>query len=181
MWILVSIKNTSIIISTHVSQRNSTGITKGTTYMRHQENNVHASTREQRRRLQGTHVQSSPFYSLSQPHHVTAFHPSSGDNHQSTGWLSERTQGKAKIATWNTISYIYVPGPSTLSYLSRIFSHPPPSFLCCPRTPSHHLSSPTSVYRVPAHHLLMQSTPFWPCDTHPFFPHAQTHLKIKAG
>ena len=45
-----------------------------------------------------------PFYS-SQPHHVTASHPSPGDNHQSTGGPSERTQGQAKMAARNSISY----------------------------------------------------------------------------
>ena len=46
------------------------------------------------------------FYSLSQPHHVTVSHPSPGDNHRSTGMPSERTQGQAKIAAWNSFSYI---------------------------------------------------------------------------
>ena len=35
-----------------------------------------------------------------------ASHPSLGDNHQSTEGRSERTQGQAKIATWNSIMYI---------------------------------------------------------------------------
>ena len=39
-----------------------------------------------------------PFYSLSQPHHVTASLPSPCDNYQSTGGRSERTQGQAKMA-----------------------------------------------------------------------------------
>ena len=37
---------------------------------------------------------------------VTAFHHSSGDNHQSTRGRSERTQGQAKMAEWNSFSYI---------------------------------------------------------------------------
>ena len=48
------------------------------------------------------------------------------------------------------------------------------SFLCCPRPPSHHPFSLTSVSLVPALHLLPPSTPFWPYGTHPFFPHAHT-------
>ena len=36
-------------------------------------------------------------FSLPQLHHVTASHPSPGDNHQSTGWRSERRQGEAKM------------------------------------------------------------------------------------
>ena len=47
-----------------------------------------------------------PFYSLSQPHHVTASLPSPCDNHQSTGGRSERTQGQAKMAALNSFSYI---------------------------------------------------------------------------
>ena len=39
-----------------------------------------------------------PSYRLSQPHLVTASHSSPGDNHQSTGGQSERTQGQAKMA-----------------------------------------------------------------------------------
>ena len=73
-----------------------------------------------------------------------------------------------------THSVTYVPGLSTLSDLSRIEAQPPPSFLCCPRPPSHHPSSRTSVSLILALHLLPLSTPFWPYDTHPFFPHAQT-------
>ena len=78
-----------------------------------------------------------PFYSLSQLHQVTASHPSPGDNHQSTGGWSERTQGHAKMAR-ETHFVTYVPMLSTLSDLSRIVAQPPPSFLCCPRPPSHH-------------------------------------------
>ena len=47
-----------------------------------------------------------PFYSLSQPRHVTAFLPSPGDNHHSTGGRPERTQGQVKMAEWNSFSYI---------------------------------------------------------------------------
>ena len=47
-----------------------------------------------------------PFYSLSQPHHVTASLPSPCDNYQSTGGRSERTQCQAKISAWNSFSYI---------------------------------------------------------------------------
>ena len=67
-------------------------------------------------------------------------------------------------------SVTYVPGPSTLSDLSLIVAQPPPSFLCCPRAPSHNPSSPTSVYLVLSLHLLPPSTPFWPYCTDPFFP-----------
>ena len=48
----------------------------------------------------------APIFSLPQPHHVTASHPSPGDNHQSTRGRSERTQGQAKISAWNSFSYI---------------------------------------------------------------------------
>ena len=73
-----------------------------------------------------------------------------------------------------TNSVIYVPELSTLSDLSRIVTQPPPSFICCPRPPSHHPSSLTSVSLVPALHFLPPSTLFWPCGTHPFFTHAKT-------
>ena len=45
-----------------------------------------------------------------------------------------------------THSVTYAPWLSTLSYLSRIVAQPPPSFLSCPRPPSYHPSSLTSVY-----------------------------------
>ena len=105
--------------------------------------------------------------------HVTASNHSPGDNHTSTGGRSERTQGKQKWPS-ETHSVTDVPGLSTLSDLSRIDGQPPPSFLCCPKPPSHHPSSLTSVSLVPALHLLPPSTPFWPNDTHPFIPHAKT-------
>ena len=47
-----------------------------------------------------------PFYSLSQPYHIMASIPSPCDNHQSMGGQSERTQGQAKMAVWNSFSYI---------------------------------------------------------------------------
>ena len=47
-----------------------------------------------------------PFYRLSQPHHVTASHSSPGHNHQSTRGRSEKTQEEAKMAAWNSFSYI---------------------------------------------------------------------------
>ena len=65
-----------------------------------------------------------------------------GIPHQSIWSQSERTQGQTK-QKWQreTHSVTYVPGLSTLSDLSRIDAQPPPSFLCCPRPPSHHTSS----------------------------------------
>ena len=72
-----------------------------------------------------------------------------------------------------THSVTYVLGLFTLYDLSRIDAQLPASFLCCPRPPSHHPSSLTSVSLIPALHLLPPSTPFWPYDTHTFFPNAQ--------
>ena len=40
----------------------------------------------------------TPFLQFIPPHHVTASHPSPGDNHHNTGGWSERTQGQAKMA-----------------------------------------------------------------------------------
>ena len=73
-----------------------------------------------------------------------------------------------------THSDTYVLGLSTLSDLMCIDAQPPLPFLCCPRPPSHHPSSLTSVSLIPTLHLLSPSILFWPYDTHPFFPHAQT-------
>ena len=47
---------------------------------------------------------SCALFSLSQPHHVTASLPSW--YHQSMRGLYERTQGQAKMAAWNSFSYI---------------------------------------------------------------------------
>ena len=47
-----------------------------------------------------------PFYSLSQPHHVTASLSSPCENHQSMGGRSERTQCQAKMVALNSFSYI---------------------------------------------------------------------------
>ena len=43
-----------------------------------------------------------PFYSLSQPHHVTASLPSPCDSHRSMGGRSERTECQAKMAALNS-------------------------------------------------------------------------------
>ena len=98
-------------------------------------------------------------------------HPCAGDNHQSMGGWSERTQGQANMAR-ETHSVTYVPCRALHSF--RYFAQFSPSLFYCPRPPSHHPSSITSVSLVPAFHLLPQSIPFWPYGTHPFFPHAQT-------
>ena len=45
--------------------------------------------------------------------------PSTGDNHQSTGERSERTQGQAKIASWISFSYIC----TRALYSCRSFAH----------------------------------------------------------
>ena len=63
---------------------------------------------------------------------------------------------------------------STLSYFLLIVAQLPPSFHCCPRSPSHHPSSITSVYLVRDLLLLPPSTPLWSYSTHTFFPHVQT-------
>ena len=78
--------------------------------------------------------------------------PSPGDNHQSIedGPTEHRTRQKWPRETHSVTS---APGLSTLSYLSRIVAQPPPSFLCCPRPPSHHPSSLTSVFLVPGLHF----------------------------
>ena len=55
----------------------------------------------------------------------------------STGGRSERTQGKANMAAWNSFSYKC----TRALHSFRSFTQPPPSFLCCPRPPSHHSSS----------------------------------------
>ena len=68
---------------------------------------------------------------------------------------------------WWTHSVTYVPGPSTLSYLSRIV------ILSCPRqpfTPSIQLNLGLPRTR-PA---LLPSTPFWPYGTRPFFSNDKT-------
>ena len=79
-------------------------------------------------------------------------HPSPGDNHQSTGERSKEHRAKQK---WRRETHLvtYAPGFSILS-LSSIQPN-----LCLPRT------------RPP---FIPPSTPFCPCGTHPFFPHAQT-------
>ena len=60
-----------------------------------------------------------PFYSLSQSHHVTPSLPSPCENHQSTGGRFERTQCQAKMAGWNSFSYIC----TSALYSFRSFSH----------------------------------------------------------
>ena len=79
---------------------------------------------------------SCAIFSLSQPHHVTASHPSPDDNHQSTGGRSERIQGQAKMAAGSSFSYVC----TRALHSFRSFAQPPPSFLCCQRGPSRHPS-----------------------------------------
>ena len=94
-------------------------------------------------------------------------------NHQSTGGWSEKPQCQAKMAAWNSFSYIWTRALHAFRSFA-IVVHPPPSFLCCLRPPSHHPSSITTAFLVPVPHWLPPSTPFWSYGTHPFLPHAQT-------
>ena len=72
-------------------------------------------------------------------------HPSPGDNHQRTGERYERTQGQAKIAAWNSFSYICT--RALHSFLSFADCRAASTvILCCPRPHSPHPSSLTSVY-----------------------------------
>ena len=98
------------------------------------------------------HSSCPPFYSLSQPHHVTASQPYPGDDHQSTEGRSERTQCQAKTAACNSFSYICT--MALHCFLS--FAHCHPASTVIPQSPkaTFTLSIPTSVYLVPAIHLL---------------------------
>ena len=110
-----------------------------------------------------------PFYSLSQRNHLR--HPTPLQVITTTpkhGRAVRKNTMHSKNGRVKLIQLHMYQG-STVSDLSRIDAQPPPSFLCCPRPPSRHPSSPTSVSLVPALHLLPPSTPFWPYDTHPFF------------
>ena len=87
-----------------------------------------------------------PCYSLSQPHHVMASHPSPGDNH----WWRE------------THSVTKVLGLSTLFNLLCIVGQPPLSFLCCPRAKATfmpsiqpNLSLPHTHHQHPSGHTIL--------------------------
>ena len=116
------------------------------------------------------YLTSAPWFSIVAPFlqciptAVTASHPSPGDNHQSTEGGPKEHSAMQKW-TGKTYSVTYVPLLSNLSDHSRTDAQPPPSFLFCPRPPSHHPSSLTSVSLVPALHLLPASTPFCPYGT----------------
>ena len=57
-------------------------------------------------------------------------------------------------AAWNSFSYICMYQADPLFPIFRALSQFPPSFLCCPRPPSHHPLSLTSISILPAFHLL---------------------------
>ena len=114
------------------------------------------------------------FYSLSQPHHVTASHSSPGDNHQSTGWAVRKNTGTSKNGCLKLIQLLNVPGLSTFSDLRALTRNLHRHSSAVQGHLQHHPSSLTSISLVVAIHLLPPSTPFWPYATHTFFPHAQT-------
>ena len=112
-----------------------------------------------------------PFYSLSQPPHVTASTPLQVITTSARKGGPKEHRAKHKWPR-ETYSVTCPPGPSTLSYLSHSLHRY--SSVAKLRPPSHHPSSLNSVYLVPDLHLLPPSTPFWPNGTYPFFPFAQT-------
>ena len=114
-----------------------------------------------------------PFYSLSQPHHVTAPLPSPCDNHQSMGGRSERTQCPAKMAALNSFSDIC----TRALHAVRSFAHCRAASTVIPLLPNATFTpsiQPNLGLPRPVPHWLQPSTPFWPYGNHPFFPHAQT-------
>ena len=111
----------------------------------------------------------SPFYILSQQHHVMA--PSPFQVITTRAWQGGLKEHRAKQKWPRETIQLHIYG---LSDLSLILTQHPPSFLYCPRPPSHHPSILTSVSLVPALYLHPSTTAFWPYSTHPFSPHAQT-------
>ena len=89
------------------------------------------------------------------------------------GGRTEGTQGQAKTTAWNSFSYFC----TRALHSFRSFAHWRAASIVIPLlpkatfTPSIQL---TSVSLVPSLQLLPPSKPFWPNDTHTFFPHAQT-------
>ena len=102
----------------------------------------------------------SPFLQFTTPHHVTASHPSPGDN-------------QAKLSSRNSISKICIRA-----------LHSFPSFAHCraastvipllPKTAFTRSIQPNlGLHRTPLR-LHPLSTPFWKYGAHPFFPQGQT-------
>ena len=89
--------------------------------------------------------------------------------------LGSQKEHFTKQEKWpcETQSVAYAPGLSLFSIFLPL-SCSLHRHSSCPRPPSHHPFSPTSVYLIPILRLLPPSTPFWPYGTHQFFPHAQT-------
>ena len=91
-----------------------------------------------------------PFNSLPQPHHVTASHPSSGDNQPEAERGVRKNAGPRKIWPQRTQSSTYAPGFSTPSYLMLIVAQLLSSFLCCPRPHSRYADGSTLMAVVPS-------------------------------
>ena len=80
------------------------------------------------------------------------------------------------MAEWNSFSYICTTALDSFRSLIRAFLRSLYRHFSVAQcmSPSSQPFSQTSVSLVPTLHLLPPSTPFWPYDTHKFFPHAQT-------
>ena len=113
-----------------------------------------------------------PFWNLFQSHYVPAFLPSPGDNHHRKGERSERTLWQAKMAAWNSFSYIC----TRALHSFRSFAHCRAPSTVIPLLPksTFTLSSRITVSFAPVLHLLRPSIPFWSYGTHLFFHRAQT-------
>ena len=91
-------------------------------------------------------------FSLPQPHHVTAYHRSPGDNQPEHG---PKNVGPCKnVGVKLKHKHMYQGSPLIFP---RIIALPPPSSLCCSRPSSPNL---TSVNPAPAFHLYPPSPPF---------------------
>ena len=96
-------------------------------------------------------------FSLPQPLHVTASHPSAGDILPERGRVVRKNAGPCKNGRVK-LNHLHMHQGSPLLPTSLSASHRHPT--AAQRTSSRHPSSVTSVYTVPALHLHPQSTLF---------------------
>ena len=106
------------------------------------------------------------------PNQIKLLYPTPLQVITTKAWESSSKEHRPKQkCPCETESVTYAHELSALSCLLRIILQPPLSFPCCPRPPSHHPSSLTSVYLIPAPSTSTINTLL---STHLFFPYAQT-------
>ena len=130
----------------------------------------------------------APLLQFNPPQHVTASHPSPGDNHQSTEGQSERTHAMQKMPRLLVFSVIYICTRALHFFINFAHCHAASTVIPLPSKANFTPTNLTSVYPLPALHLHINtllarwcSSILYTCPNHPNQPYLLNKYQINMG